>query len=503
MRRETNDLEESESLIWRAVHPRKSSMRRRTKLWLPVGDSIGLLLSWVLSFGLLWAVEDQEWRSGIVVWWGEFGASRVGIFCGLLLLMTALFGIRGHYSRRRPSADEILDILKVCLVIAIVDVLFAYLSKSYASRSWFVASWVLVFLMVPVARTFTKWQLMRAGSWQLPTLIVGGGNNAKEAAKALSSERLMGFEVVAFMMPPDEERTGTTITVAGVEIPVVSFSDGFDTLQQRFAFLKIVVALDADDLLHHSSLIQQLSARDTDISIIPPLRGLPLYGMELTHFFSHEVLMLSLRNNLARPVHQLVKRIFDVVGATSLLILLAPFFAFMTFKIRQSGADAIFGHARIGRYGKSFYCLKFRTMVPDAAKVLDELLETDPGVKEQWERDFKLREDPRVTPIGAFLRGTSLDELPQLWNVLKGEMSLVGPRPIIEEELQRYGEQAPYYLEARPGITGLWQISGRNDTGYEHRVALDSWYVRNWSLWYDLVILVRTARVVLERKGAY
>ena len=135
-------------------------MRRRTNLWLPVGDLIGLLLSWVLSFGLLWAVEDQEWRSGIVVWWGEFGASRVGTFCGLLLLMTALFGTRGHYSRRRPSADEILDILKVCLVIAIVDVLFVYLSKSYASRSWFVVSWGLALLMVPVARMFTKWQLI-------------------------------------------------------------------------------------------------------------------------------------------------------------------------------------------------------------------------------------------------------------------------------------------------------------------------------------------------------
>jgi lipopolysaccharide/colanic/teichoic acid biosynthesis glycosyltransferase len=135
--------------------------------------------------------------------------------------------------------------------------------------------------------------------------------------------------------------------------------------------------------------------------------------------------------------------------------------------------------------------------------VLEALLARDPQARSEWERDFKLKNDPRITQIGAFLRATSLDELPQLWNVLKGEMSLVGPRPIIEEELERYGDQVGYYLEAPPGMTGLWQISGRNDTGYEDRVALDSWYARNWSLWYDLVILMKTIKVVLARKGAY
>jgi undecaprenyl-phosphate galactose phosphotransferase len=130
-------------------------------------------------------------------------------------------------------------------------------------------------------------------------------------------------------------------------------------------------------------------------------------------------------------------------------------------------------------------------------------LEVDPRARAEWERDFKLKDDPRITPIGDFLRRTSLDELPQLWNVLKGEMSLVGPRPIIEEEVERYGDQVGYYLETRPGITGLWQISGRNNIGYDDRVALDSWYVRNWSIWYDLVILVKTIAVVLRGKGAY
>jgi undecaprenyl-phosphate galactose phosphotransferase len=150
-----------------------------------------------------------------------------------------------------------------------------------------------------------------------------------------------------------------------------------------------------------------------------------------------------------------------------------------------------------------FGCLKFRSMVPDADEILKRRLDDDPDARTEWEQGFKLKDDPRITPIGAFLRRTSLDELPQLWNVLKGEMSLVGPRPIIEEELERYGDQVGYYLETRPGITGLWQISGRNNTSYDDRVALDSWYVRNWSLWYDLVILVKTINVVVKGQGAY
>jgi Undecaprenyl-phosphate galactose phosphotransferase WbaP len=223
----------------------------------------------------------------------------------------------------------------------------------------------------------------------------------------------------------------------------------------------------------------------------------------MTHFFTHEVLMLTARNNLARPVPRFLKRLFDILGALALLVVLAPLFAYLVWRIWQTGGAPVFSHTRIGRYGRPFGCLKFRTMVPNADEVLKALLETDPAARAEWERDFKLKDDPRITRIGEFLRRTSLDELPQLWNVLKGEMSLVGPRPIIEDELERYGDQVGYYLETRPGITGLWQISGRNDTGYEDRVALDSWYVRNWSLWYDLVILVKTVRVVLRREGAY
>ncbi|HCN8764897.1 TPA: sugar transferase, partial [Escherichia coli] len=158
---------------------------------------------------------------------------------------------------------------------------------------------------------------------------------------------------------------------------------------------------------------------------------------------------------------------------------------------------------RIGKGGKIFKCLKFRSMVTNSKEVLEDLLSKDIQAKQEWEATFKLKNDPRITKIGHFLRRTSLDELPQLFNVLKGEMSLVGPRPIITAELEKYNDEVAYYLLSKPGMTGLWQVSGRSDVDYETRVYLDTWYVKNWSMWNDIAILFKTIGVVLKKDGAY
>jgi len=199
------------------------------------------------------------------------------------------------------------------------------------------------------------------------------------------------------------------------------------------------------------------------------------------------------------------KRVLDVLGAVVLAIVFAPLILaiLLVALIRREPGSILYRHRRIGQDGHVFECLKFRTMVPDAEQVLRELLERDPAVQAEWLRDHKLRRDPRVTRLGRFLRRTSLDELPQLWNVMRGDMSLVGPRPVIREELLRYGRNVRAYLSAKPGITGLWQVKGRNDTDYRRRIALDTYYVRNQTLLLDLYILFRTARVVLGGSGAY
>jgi Undecaprenyl-phosphate galactose phosphotransferase WbaP len=198
-----------------------------------------------------------------------------------------------------------------------------------------------------------------------------------------------------------------------------------------------------------------------------------------------------------------VKRILDIVGAFVLAVVFSPLILLIVLWVRREGDSVIYKHRRVGRDGQLFECLKFRTMVPNADQVLRDLLESDPALKAEWVRDHKLRNDPRITRLGRFLRRTSLDELPQIWNVVRGEMSLVGPRPVVREELLRYGRSVGAYLAAKPGITGLWQVTGRNDTDYRRRVVLDTYYVRNQTLLLDLYILLKTTGVVLGGSGAY
>jgi exopolysaccharide production protein ExoY len=191
------------------------------------------------------------------------------------------------------------------------------------------------------------------------------------------------------------------------------------------------------------------------------------------------------------------------LGALMLLLLLSPLMllvAWLTW--RRDGVPVFFAHYRVGRDGRLFRCLKFRTMFREAEQMLANLLHDDPVALAEWSKDQKLRNDPRITPVGHFLRRTSLDELPQLFNVLRGEMSLVGPRPITVAELTRYGRVRWHYLSVRPGMTGLWQVSGRNNTSYDERVALDRRYVEQRSLWLDVCILVKTVGVVVARDGA-
>ena len=205
-----------------------------------------------------------------------------------------------------------------------------------------------------------------------------------------------------------------------------------------------------------------------------------------------------------RALFPIAKRALDIIGAGVGLVLLAPFFLIVALMVRADGGPAFFAHQRVGRGGKLFGCLKFRSMVIDSQARLETLLANDPAARAEWEATRKLKNDPRITPIGRFLRSTSLDELPQVINVLRGEMSLVGPRPVPEAEIIRYyGASAAHYMAVRPGITGLWQVSGRSETSYESRVALDVSYVSRPSLLADISILLRTPVAVLSRRGAH
>lgn len=205
------------------------------------------------------------------------------------------------------------------------------------------------------------------------------------------------------------------------------------------------------------------------------------------------------------PLQRGCKRIFDIVTAIAIFVLFWWAIVGVACVLRMStGRPVIFSHRRVGRDDEDFECYKFRSMVPDADAVLAHLLATDPEARAEWNRDFKLKDDPRITRFGRFIRRTSLDEFPQLWNVLRGDMSVVGPRPVVRAELDFYYTDArDHYLAVKPGLTGAWQISGRNDMAYSERVALDRAYVESWGLWSDFMIVMRTVSAIVARKGAY
>jgi exopolysaccharide production protein ExoY len=220
-------------------------------------------------------------------------------------------------------------------------------------------------------------------------------------------------------------------------------------------------------------------------------------------FHSFDITFHSFDITKITPIGGATKRYFDVTVAMIALILLAPVFIAVTCLLMfKSKEPVLYRHKRIGFHGREFECLKFTTMLTYSEEAFQEYLQQNREAREEWNETRKLRYDPRVTPIGTFLRKTSLDELPQLINVMKGEMSLVGPRPVTRQELDHYGKFSAYYLQTRPGLTGAWQISGRSDTSYQERVALDTRYVRNWSFWADLKIMVLTVPCVVTAKGS-
>lgn len=224
--------------------------------------------------------------------------------------------------------------------------------------------------------------------------------------------------------------------------------------------------------------------------------------------FSGATLMFSaptsVLTKLSHPVFQLAKRLLDTIGALVLLLMLSPFLPILAVVIKVDSPGGVFyQQERIGRGGKPFKLLKFRTMYPSASDMLEAIIHEDPNHKVSWEQYQKLLDDPRLTPVGQVMRRMSIDEIPQVWNVIRGEMSLVGPRPFLPEQKSHYGEAYASYVQVRPGITGLWQINGRNLTSFTERARWDEYYVRNWSFLLDVYILLRTIGVVVRGEGAY
>lgn len=474
---------------------------RLTKAALLVSDMVAL--AWAAFVAALFAKVLTNTPGND--WLVTQDIQRYGAWMAVCALGVGFFLVRfRHYSDRKPYWTELGEVLRVFLVLAVLDLAVLALTRWNSSRLWWLLVWPLAAAAVPAARALARRAMRRMGVWQRPMLIVGWRGNALEAVAAVQSEPALGFELAGFFDVPGKRREAAPrfLEIEGVQVPVFPANE----LEQwtKVPGAQFVLAMEHGQNDAREAVLRSLAHwKAEDVSVIPAMRGVPLFGTDISYFFSHEVAMLKLRNNLRYWPARLLKRVFDLLLSLLLLVLGSLPLLYIAWRIRGDGGSAIFAHKRVGRSGQPFSCFKFRTMRTDAERQLREILEADPAARAEWEQEFKLRNDPRVTPIGGFLRRTSLDELPQLFNVLRGEMSLVGPRPIVQAELERYGDDVDYFLMVRPGMTGLWQVSGRNDTAYDTRVYLDTWYVKNWSLWYDIAILFKTIRVVFKREGAY
>ncbi len=452
------------------------------------GDLIAFVVGIFLAFGVAASPELSPY-SRAVANFSEMGVSWHG--WGSLLVVVCLlgyFGGRGHYTSRVPVWTQMGDVVVATAVALACDIFLTVTIYGRPLQPEGLLRWVLVCPCLLLLRTATRHVLTAADVWSLRTLIVASPAEIEAAQAALTSDPALGYSVVGTIAPEAAASLGDDEILELVAARGAEF---------------VVMVVRGGEAAAGRTVLDALRRSGVPIALVPILQGLPVVGFRQHYFVGHDIVMLVNRNNLARPFARVLKTASDQAGALVLLVLLAPLMVTLAMLVRAEGGPAFYRHRRIGAGGRTFECIKFRSMCIDADAVLRRLLANSPLVAEEWAATQKLSNDPRITRVGRFLRRSSLDELPQLFNVLRGEMSLVGPRPIVRDEIARYGRDIEYYYAARPGLTGLWQVSGRSDTSYAERVRLDVWYVRNWTLWHDLAILFRTIPAVFLQRGAH
>ena len=415
-----------------------------------------------------------------------------------LLVFIAVYAVVGLYPRVGMSPPD--ELRRATWSSALVFTLLAAITMSFRGASnyftptLFVAM-VLSIILLPLLRAVMRQRFASESWWGYPSVVFGAGAAGQRVVKALLAEPEIGLKPVAVV----DDAPGSPSSIQGV--PVIGCFD-----PALFAFepesTYAVVALRETRSAHLLSEIERRGFRFSRILVIPELFEFSTLWVNSKSVGG--MLGLEVCQQAFVPERQQAKRILDLTLTILGGLLCLPVVAFIALWIQwDSGGPVFYGQRRIGYGGREFCTWKFRSMIKNAEEILEQCLAKHPHLRAEWERDHKLRNDPRLTRVGRFLRRTSLDELPQLWNVLKGEMSLVGPRPIVDAEVARYGRSFDLYTKVKGGLTGLWQVSGRTDTSYEQRVQLDNFYVRNWSVWLDLCILFRTIGIVLMRKGAY
>ena len=363
------------------------------------------------------------------------------------------------------------------------------------SRSILIGTCLLAIIFLPINRILLRKVLTRLNLWGVPAILIGSGKTASQVFQSMQRRSEYGLIPVGFFTNGEQHSMPDNAVYLGK----------IHEIDEKTASMGIKYAILAKDDSPDAPLVQKIisgyGTRFPHLLIIPPSLLNTCSGVLPKDIGGN--LGLEVRHNLQIPSMYRTKRVIDYVFALPILLAALPLMGLIALWVKlDSAGPALFKHQRITKNGRQIKIYKFRTMVDNAAEELDALLKNSPELRREWAEYGKLENDPRITRAGAWLRKTSLDELPQLFNVLQGNLTLVGPRPLMEEELAIYGDAAALFDQVLPGLTGLWQVSGRNELTYEERANLDLYYVNNWSVWLDIYILAKSVYTVLFMHGA-
>lgn len=421
------------------------------------------------------------------------GVQATVVWGGLWIIWRAYQGLYPGYGRS-PQTELRVHIVGTLQLAAVQLASALAVQRVPPSVGGVLLEWILILSMSLFVRYGLREMLIRMGLYGRAISVIGAGKTALQAIQHLKANPAYGLNpVAAYDDNPDLHGT----TVGGV--PIVG---SIELALTEPRTQQALISMPGARAEVQQRVVNGIFAVFSYTWIIPDLIGVPNQALQPHNIGSFAT--LEVRNNLRITQARLLKRCIDILGATVGSLLVLPVLALIALAVVvDSPGPAVYRARRLGRNGLPFDCFKFRSMHQDADKKLRVVLANDPDLREEFDATHKLKRDPRVTRVGAFLRRTSLDELPQLANVLLGTMSLVGPRPIVIAEVEKYAEIYAVYKQVRPGITGYWQVNGRSDTTYEERVAMDNFYITNWTPWLDLVLLIQTVRVVVAGRGAY
>ncbi len=448
------------------------------------------------------------WTSVVLAYWRVSGGYTPSLYLDfwpvvpVFVILNAMLGLY-HGSWMYPAAplppvEEMRRLMLSALILhlAVVTVLvMLFQTMQGYSRMVVAISGILTAVLAQSVRNWARRVLFSLHYGQIPVFLAGAGDVGRRVAAILKNDAYTGFRIEGYFNDTGKARAGRL----GVDgIPCLGkLKDIVPEATRRD--VKILLACQDERLFRCQ--MKEFSAWFTYIEFLPTANAFPVFGARVVTFDG--LGGLEMVNQARKRVLRFQKWVLDRVLALFAFVLAIPLFVVIPILIKLTSRGPVFyRQERLGRHGKPFRLWKFRSMHADADERLKHLIADDPKVADEWANNFKLADDPRVTLLGRFLRRTSLDELPQLFNVLRGEMALIGPRPIVEDEVKYYGTSYETFSSVRPGVTGLWQVSGRSDTDYDRRVALDTYYVLNWSPWMDIWILIRTVLAVLLMRGA-